>query len=174
MRKTLFFFLLATLLAACSYTLTMDLGSTTLDLNSLPPTNPFGEPYVVYPTTPLTLSPPPLDVVRALRVEGVARANVPLQARIHVYAHARDPREEEGCQSLGELVLCPASKAGERVGTLDFGGRPETAFTLTGDTLLQGLRQGRLWLGVAVEGSLPPGLSEIRLEEMKAHVTVGL
>jgi len=172
-RKTRFSLLiLATLLAACSYTFTVDLGSTKLNLDGLPPTNPFGEPYVVYPTTPLTLTPPPLDAVRALEVKGIARANLALKARVLVYARAQEPGSE--CYATSQFVLCPASKAGERVGTLDFGGRAETPFTLAGDTLLQGLRHGRLWLGVAVEGNVPPGLGEIRLEEMKAHVTVGL
>ncbi|KHG65014.1 MULTISPECIES: hypothetical protein [Thermus] len=166
------FLILATLLAACSYTFTVDLGSTSLNLDGLPPTSPFGEPYVVYPKTPITLNPPPLDVVRALWVQGVARANLPLNARVLVYARAQEPGSE--CYATNQFVLCPASKAGERVGTLDFGGQSEIPFTLTGDTLLQGLRQGRLWLGVALEGSVPPGLGEIRLEEMKAHVTVGL
>lgn len=59
------FFPLALLLAACSYTLTVDLSSMTLNLSGLPSTSPFpGDAYVVFPKDPQTFNPPPVDVVR--------------------------------------------------------------------------------------------------------------
>ncbi|GGM95483.1 hypothetical protein GCM10007092_06220 [Thermus composti] len=46
-------FLLALLLSACSYTLTVNLGSLSLNLTDLPPSPPFGGDYVAFPKAPI-------------------------------------------------------------------------------------------------------------------------
>ena len=85
-------FPLALLLAACSYTLTVDLGSMTLNLSGLPSTSPFpGDAYVVFPKDPQTFNPPPVDVVRGVRLEGRAVADVPLDATLAVYGRLQNP-----------------------------------------------------------------------------------
>ena len=173
------FFPLALLLAACSYTLTVDLGSMTLNLSGLPSTSPFpGDAYVVFPKDPQTFNPPPVDVVRGVRLEGRAVADIPLDATLAVYGRLQnpDPDKDPGseCRSLGELVLCPEASAGEGLGEIAFQGGDQAPFVLEGETLTQGVRQGELWFGLRVKGALPPGLGEIRLEELKARVTVGL
>ena len=98
-------FPLALLLAACSYTLTVDLGSMTLNLSGLPSTSPFpGDAYVVFPKDPQTFNPPPVDVVRGVRLEGRAVADVPLDATLAVYGRLQNPGEDPECYSLGDLV----------------------------------------------------------------------
>ena len=168
-------FPLALLLAACSYTLTVDLGSMTLNLSGLPSTSPFpGDAYVVFPKDPQTFNPPPVDVVRGVRLEGRAVADVPLDATLAVYGRLQNPGEDPEGYSGGDLVLCPEASAGEGLGEIAFQGGDQAPFALEGETLTQGVRQGELWFGLRVKGALPPGLSEIRLEELKARVTVGL
>ena len=160
-------------LTACSYTFTVDLGNQTLDLSNLPPVPPENSAFVIYAAAPRTFTPPPLDVVRGLRVVGEARANQPLVLTLHVYGRLQDPAQDPSCQVFSGIALCSAAP-GEALGTLAFQGSDRTSFTLSGQTLLEGVRQGRLWLGVAPEGALPPGLSQIHLEGLKAYVTVGL
>ncbi|WP_279165440.1 hypothetical protein [Thermus scotoductus] len=169
------FFPLALLLAACSYTLTVDLGSMTLNLSGLRSTSPFpGDAYVVFPKDPQTFNPPPVDVVRGIRVEGQAVANVALSQTLTVYGRLQDPAQDPACQASVNLVLCPVGEAGEALGTIAFQGQAETPFTLSGDVLVQGVRRGKLWFGLRVEGVLPSGLTRLELKELKAHVTVGL
>lgn len=113
-----------------------------------------------------------------MRLEGRAVADVPLDATLAVYGRLQnpDPDKDPGseCQPLGELVLCPEASAGEGLGEIAFQGGDQAPFVLEGETLTQGVRQGELWFGLRVKGALPPGLGEIRLEELKARVTVGL
>jgi hypothetical protein len=61
-------------LTACSVTVTVDLPDQSLDLPGLADTG--GK--VVYPKDGLSFSPPPVDVVRGIRVEGVLEASEPL------------------------------------------------------------------------------------------------
>ncbi|WP_226980295.1 hypothetical protein [Thermus thermophilus] len=91
-----------------------------------------------------------------------------------MYGRLQNPGEDPECYSLGDLVLCPEASAGEGLGEIAFQGGDQAPFALEGETLTQGVRQGELWFGLRVKGALPPGLSEIRLEELKARVTVGL
>ncbi len=60
-------------LTACSVTVTVALPDQTLDLPGLADTG--GK--VVYPKDGLSFDPPPVDVVRGIRVEGVLEAPGP-------------------------------------------------------------------------------------------------
>ena len=113
-------------------------------------------------------------MIKAIRVEGQAVANVPLSQNLTVYGRLEDPAQNPSCQPLGNLVLCPMEAAGEALGTIAFQSQAETSFTLSGNVLVQGVRQGKLWFGLRIEGALPPGLSQIELKNLKGYITVGL
>jgi hypothetical protein len=80
-------------LTACSVTVTVSLPDQTLDLPGLTDT----DGKVVYPKDGLSFSPPPVDVVRGIRVEGVLEASQPLNITLAFYARTQDPSQDPAC-----------------------------------------------------------------------------
>ncbi len=157
--------LLALALGACSLPITIGLPDQTLQIPGLLPT---GE-VVLYPKDPLTFSPPPVDVIQSVEVRGRAVANQSLNATIGVYGRVNDP--SQGCTPSGDFYLCPRERE-EKLGELAFNNSSQTPFTLQGQALTQGVKGGRLWLGVGVWG-LPSGGVRLELKDMQATVRVG-
>ncbi|WP_117238397.1 hypothetical protein [Thermus sediminis] len=172
---------LALLLAACSVALTVNLPDQTLELPGLADT---GE-RVAYPKDPLAFAPPALGVVRGLRVEGVLEASQPLSLTLEFYARTQDPGQDPDCRSPGlpfapqgigvepTLYLCPIGPEDERVGEARFQNSRTTPFTLQGTRLAEGIRTGRLWLGIKASG-LPSTPVTLIFRNMRAHVVLGL
>jgi hypothetical protein len=80
-------------LTACPVTVTVSLPDQTLDLPGLADTG--GK--VVYPKDGLSFSPPPVDVVRGIRVEGVLETSEPLNITLEFYARTQDPSQDPTC-----------------------------------------------------------------------------
>ena len=161
--------LLGLLLAACSATLTVPLPDQVLDLSGL--TDTAGQ--VAYPKEPLSLDPPPVSVIRGIRVEGILEASLPLNATIEFYARTQDPKTDPSCWTLPSYYLCSVGPGDEKVGEAAFQGSTQAAFTLQGNRLLEGLRAGRFFLGLKASG-LPLEPLTLTFKNMKAYLTVGL
>ncbi len=177
MRRALF--LLGLLLSACAIPITVELPDQTLDLPGLADTGG----RVVYPQEGLTFTPPPVDVVKGIRLEGVLVASQPLNATLEFYARTEDPSTDPTCQApafpsiqgIGvepALYLCAIGPEDEKVGEAVFNGSTQASFTLQGTQLTEGIQRGRLWLGLKYQG-LPSTPLTLRFKGMKATVTVG-
>jgi len=169
-------------LTACSVTVTVDLPDQTLDLPGLADT--VGK--VVYPKDGLSFDPPPVDVVRGIRVEGVLEAETsqPLNITLEFYARTRDPSQDPACtaptptfpQGIGvepAIYLCSIGPDDQKVGQATFQNSQQASFTLQGTKLTEGIKAGRLWLGIKASG-LPSTSLTLTFSNMKAYVTVGL
>ena len=165
-------------LTACSVTVTVSLPDQTLDLPGLADTG--GK--VVYPKDGLSFSPPPVDVVRGIRVEGVLEASEPLNITLEFYARTQDPSQDPACtaptspQGTGVepvIYLCSIGPNDQKVGQVDFRNNQQASFTLQGTKLAEGIKAGRLWLGIKASG-LPSTSLTLTFRNMKAYVTVGL
>ena len=157
--------LLALALGACALPITIGLPDQTLDIPSLLHTGDL----VLYPKDPLTFNRPPVDVVQSVEVRGRAVANQPLNATLEVYGRVQSP--PCGLDPSGSFYLCPKDQE-ERLGELAFNGTSQTSFTLQGQALTQGVKEGRLWLGVGVQG-LPAGGVRLELKDMQATLRTG-
>lgn len=170
-------------LTACSVTVTVDLPDQTLDLPGL--TDTGGQ--IAYPKDGLSFTPPPVDVVRSLRVEGVLEASSPLNLTLEFYARTQDPSQDPACtaptptfpQGIGvepAIYLCsigPDDQKDQKVGQATFQNSQQASFTLQGTKLTEGIKAGRLWLGIKASG-LPSAPLRLTFLNMKAYVTVGL
>jgi hypothetical protein len=167
-------------LTACSVTVTVDLPDQSLDLPGLADTG--GK--VVYPKDGLSFSPPPVDVVRGIRVEGVLEASEPLNITLEFYARTQDPSQDPACtaptptfpQGIGvepAIYLCSIGPDDQKVGQATFQNSKQASFTLQGTKLTEGIKAGRLWLGIKASG-LPSTPLTLTFSNMKAYVTVGL
>jgi hypothetical protein len=170
-------------LTACSVTVTVDLPDQSLDLPGL--TDTGGK--VVYPKDGLSFSPPPVDVVRGIRVEGVLKAETsqPLNITLEFYARTQDPSRDPACtaptfpfapQGIGvepAIYLCSIGPNDQKVGQATFQNSQQASFTLQGTKLAEGIKAGRLWLGIKASG-LPSTPLTLTFLNMKAYVTVGL
>lgn len=169
MRRALF--LLGLLLSACSLPLTVVLPNQTLNLPGLGDTGG----RVVYPQEGLSFNPPPLDVIRGVKVEGILEASQPLTATLEFYARTEDPGDCDPLPPVAPSVyLCSIGPEDEdeKVGEAVFNGTRSAPFTLQGGRLTEGIRQGRLWLGLKYQG-LPSTPLTLTFKGMKATVTVG-
>jgi hypothetical protein len=169
-------------LTACSLTFTVPLPDQTLDLPGL--TDTGGK--VVYPKDGLSFSPPPVDVVRGVRVEGVIEASQPLNVTLEFYARTQDPSRDPACTAptstfpLGigvepAIYLCSISsndQNNQKVGQATFQNSLGASFTLQGDKLTEGIKTSKLWLGIKASG-LPSTPLTLTFRNMKAHVTAG-
>lgn len=162
MKRTLS--LLALALAACSLPVTVRLQDQTLNLPAVLPTGN----QVLY-KDPLRFDPPPVDVIQDVQVTGEAQASQTLNLTLSVYGRAQDPASN--CTSYGDFYSCPADRE-EKLGDLVFQNQNQTTFTLKGEALTQGIKQGKLWLGVSVQGPLTGGVT-LTLKNMQATVRVG-
>ena len=131
---------------------------------------------IVYPKEGLALEPPPVDVIRGLRVEGVLEASTPLNVTLEFYARTKDPSD---CTPFPPppqeptLYLCPVGPEDEKVDEARFQNSQQASFTLQGTKLAEGIRAGKLWLGIKASG-LPSTPLTLTFRDMKAYVTVGL
>jgi len=165
-------------LTACSVTVTVSLPDQTLDLPGLADTG--GK--VVYPKDGLSFSPPPVDVVRGIRVEGVLEASEPLNITLEFYARTQDPSQDPACTAFtlpgagSSIYFCsisPNDQKDQKVGQATFQTSQQASFTLQGTKLAEGIKAGRLWLGIKASG-LPSTSLTLTFRNMKAYVTVGL
>jgi len=163
--------LLGLLLTACSTTVTVDLPNQTLDLPGLADSG--GQ--TIYRKDGLSFNPPPVDVIRGVRVEGVLEASQPLNLTLEFYARTQDPQRDSSCQALPSfpLYLCPVGPEDEKVGEARFQNGRETPLILQGAKLTQGVRAGKFWLGAKASG-LPSTPIKLTFRNMKAYVTLGL
>ncbi len=181
MRRSAFLLGLLLTLTACSVTVTVDLPNQTLDLPGI--TDTGGQ--IAYPKDGLSFSPPPVDVVRGLRVEGVLEASTPLNVTLEFYARTKDPSQDPTCtsptfpfapQGIGVepvMYLCPVGPDDQKVGEASFRNSQQASFTLQGTKLAEGIQKGKLWLGIKASG-LPSTPLTLTFRNMKAYVTVGL
>ena len=168
-------------LTACSATVTVSLPDQTLDLPGL--TDTVGK--VVYPKDGLSFDPPPVDVVRGIRVEGVLETSTLLNVTLEFYARTQDPSQDPACQlptlplvpqGIGVepvIYLCSIGPDDQKVGQATFRNSKQASFTLQGTKLTEGIKAGRLWLGIKASG-LPSTPLTLTFRNMKAYVTVGL
>ena len=162
-------------LTACSATVTVPLPDQTLDLPDLPGLIDTGG-KVVYPKDGLSFAPPSVDVVRGIRVEGVLEASEPLNATLEFYARTRDPSQDSACTAPlpgVDIYLCSIGPDDQKVGQATFQNSQQASFTLQGTKLTEGIKAGRLWLGIKASG-LPSDPITLTFLNMKAYVTVGL
>lgn len=165
-------------LTACSVTVTVSLPDQTLDLPGL--TDNGGK--VVYPKDGLSFSLPPVDVVRGIRVEGVLKASTLLNVTLEFYARTQDPSQDDACTAFtlpgagSSIYFCsidPNDQKDQKVGQATFLNSQQASFTLQGTKLTEGIKAGRLWLGIKASG-LPSTSLTLTFLNMKAYVTVGL
>ncbi|MGQ9691890.1 MAG: hypothetical protein ACUVQC_00140 [Thermaceae bacterium] len=160
-------------LAACSFTVTALLEDRTLQLPVVEDTR--GK--VVYMGTALKPSLPPVDVIKGIRVEGSLEASEPLNLTLSFYARKQDPNDDQNCSGVDTVYLCKRGPRDGKVGDAEFGNSRTANFTLQGINLLEAIKGGELWLGIAASdpnSSLPSELRELKFIGMKAYVTVGL
>jgi hypothetical protein len=160
-------------LTACSVTVTVDLPNRTLDLPGL---DTGGK--VVYPKDGLSFDPPSVDVVRGIRVEGVLEASEPLNATLEFYVRTQDPSRDSACTAppfpgVENIYFCSIGPDDQKVGQATFQNSQQASFTLQGTKLTEGIKAGRLWLGIKASG-LPSTPLRLTFRNMKAYVTVGL
>jgi len=165
-------------LTACSVTVTVPLPPQEV---KVPVASDIGG-KVVYPKDGLSFSPPPVDVVRGIRVEGVLEASQPLDITLEFYARTQDPSQDPACtaptfpQGIGVepvIYFCSIGPNDQKVGQATFQNSQQASFTLQGTKLTEGIKAGRLWLGIKASG-LPSTPLTLTFLNMKAYVTVGL
>lgn len=164
MKRALAGLLTLGLLAACSVTVIVNLPDQTLPLTA---SNTVGK--VIYPKDPLAFSPPPVQALRIV-VTGEAELSPYAPLSLDVYARASAPL---GCFGYSTIYVCDISPEDTYVGQIDLTKASRTSFTLGqqgGETLAQGVNQGRLWLGVKVGGTGSPNAT-LYLKKMTATVT---
>ena len=115
-------------------------------------------------------------MVRGIRVEGVLEASEPLNATLEFYARTRDPSQDSACTAPlpgVDIYLCSIGPDDQKVGQATFQNSKQASFTLQGTKLAEGIKAGRLWLGIKASG-LPSTTLTLTFRNMKAYVTVGL
>ncbi len=168
MRKLFLGSFLAFLLAACSFTVTVDLPDQRFDIAAF-----STQGLILYQEQ--SFSPPPLSgAIRAVRITGEASLEAPAYLTLELYGRSRAP---EGCQSQSwggqTYYLCPQGPDDGPLGQLSFSpNSPTQPLDLQGQALAEGIRQGQLWLGVRVQGGAVD--NTLYLKNLKASITVGL
>ena len=161
-------------LAACSLTVTVPLPDQSLNLPGVTDTGGG----IVYSGSALSFDPPPVDVVQGIRVEGAIEASQPLNATLEFYARTQDPNQDPACTTPtfpgggSGVYFCTGSSEDQEVGQVTFQNSQQASFTLQGVKLAEGIKAGRLWLGIKASG-LPPTPLTLTFHNMKAYVTVG-
>ncbi|MGC8968478.1 MAG: hypothetical protein ACP5JV_09255 [Thermus sp.] len=158
-------------LAGCSATLTLPLPDQTVKVAAVADTG--GK--VVYPANPNLFSPPRsiLDV----RVEGTLEASQDLFLTLDLYARTEDPAQDPGCFALSDLrttyaYACSVGPEDEKIGQAGFANTKSAPLSLSGSKLTEGIKQGRLWLGVMAKG-LPAAEVTFTFKNLRATVTLG-
>ncbi|RTG99186.1 hypothetical protein CSW47_16350 [Thermus scotoductus] len=156
-------------LAACSFTVTVDIPEQKFQAQALP--NPQGQ--ILYPKEATRFNPPPV-APKSVVLTGTLEASQTLNTTISFYVRLEDPSKT--CQDLSlygiPAYACPVGPADEKVGEAQFQGT-QASLTLQGAKLTQGIAQGQFWLGLEAQ-SLPSSRVTFTLKNAKATVTVGL
>lgn len=71
------------------------------------------------------------------------------------------------------IYLCPVGPDDQKVGEASFQNSRRASFILQGTKLTEGVKTGKLWLGIKASG-LPSTPLTLTFRNMKAYVTVGL
>jgi hypothetical protein len=120
-----------------------------------------------------------VDVVRGIGVEGVLKASEPLNITLGFYARTQDPSQDPACTAFtlpgagSSIYFCSTDPKDQKVGQATFQNSQQASFTLQGTKLTEGIKAGRLWLGIKASG-LPSTSLTLTFRNMKAYVTVGL
>ncbi|WP_243095449.1 hypothetical protein [Thermus thalpophilus] len=163
---------LTSLLAACTFSLTLPLPDQTLNVPAVMDT----QGHVLYPKDPLAF-PPPGEVVKAVRVEGTLEASEPLTLTLELYARLKDPADDPSCLALSDFTTtyayaCSIGPDDAKVGEARFTLSQSAPLQLSGTKLTQGVQQGKFWLGALGQG-LPAGGLTLTFKNLKATLTVG-
>ncbi len=176
MKRWLPLLALALLLAGCSFTLSIPMGSVNLPLPSSSSGVPSPVGYVIY-TSAMTFETPSLGgVFRAVRIQGQARLEQPASLNVTLFARLQDPAGDSSCtQPPGQsFYLCSKGNQDAQLGQLSFSGNTgPVPLDLQGQVLLEGVRQGKIWFGLELSG-WPGQPNTLHLENLVAQVTVGL
>jgi len=98
------------------------------------------------------------------KVEAAPGSPMTSDAAADVYASAGRPTN---CTEIDQTLLCSAPQ-GQKIGALKLG-QTSQPFSLNGQKLGQGLKNGNLWIGLQItSGSIPAG-SSVVLEKLEAH-----
>ncbi|RTI11014.1 hypothetical protein [Thermus scotoductus] len=158
-------------LAACSFTVTVDIPEQRFQAQALPNT----QGRILYPKEATRFNPPPV-APKSVVLTGTLEASQTLNTTISFYVRLEDPSKERTCQDLSlygiPAYACPVGPADEKVGEAQFQGT-QASLTLQGAKLTQGIAQGQFWLGLEAQG-LPSRMVTFTLKNAKATVTVGL
>jgi hypothetical protein len=136
----------------------------TLNLAGVPKTE---ERVVVYPKEPPAFNPPEPEV-RWVSFSAFLKASQPLSANVGVYARTEDPTRDPSCTPVNARLenlnvdvafpayICTANANDSKVGEVSFENgkyaslEKRTAFDTS--TIVEGIRGGKLWLGIDPRG----------------------
>ena len=156
-------------LAACSFTVTVDISEQRFQAQALPNT----QGRILYPKEATRFNPPPV-APKSVVLTGTLEASQPLDTTLSFYVRLSDPRLDSSCSYIPVLqaYACPIGPADENTGEAQFQSSYSTFLALKGANLTQGIAQGQFWLGLEVQG-LPSSMVTFTLKNLKATVTVG-
>jgi hypothetical protein len=160
-------------LTACSVTVTVPLPPQEVKV----PVASDTMGLIVYPADPPPF-PSPGSVLKNVVVRGTLEANQKLNLTLDLYARTTDPKNDGNCIALRDFATtyayaCPPGPEDGPIGRATFNGTASASLQLQGEKLTQGLQQGRIWLGVMVQG-LPAGQVALIFKNLVATVTLGL
>ncbi|ETN88481.1 hypothetical protein [Thermus sp. NMX2.A1] len=156
-------------LAACSFTVTVDIPEQRFQAQALPNT----QGRILYPKEATRFNPPPV-APKSVVLTGTLEASQTLDTTLSFYVRLSDPRLDSSCSYIPVLqaYACPIGPADENTGEAQFQSSYSTFLALKGANLTQGIAQGQFWLGLEVQ-DLPSSMVTFILKNLKATVTVG-
>ena len=156
-------------LAACSFTVTVDIPEQRFQAQALPNT----QGRILYPKEATRFNPPPV-APKSVVLTGTLEASQTLNTTLSFYVRLSDPRLDSSCSYIPVLqaYACPIGPADENTGEAQFQSSYSTFLALKGANLTQGIAQGQFWLGLEAQG-LPSRMVTFTLKNAKATVTVG-
>ncbi|WP_105316554.1 hypothetical protein [Thermus tenuipuniceus] len=162
---------LSLLLAACSVSVTVPLPDQKVTVAAVGDT--FGQ--VIYPAQAMEF---PGVRVKNVEISGTLEANQPLRLTLDLYARLKNPAEDRSCTALLDFATvyayaCPVGPDDEKVGSATFTLSQRASLTLRGGNLTRGVQEGRLWLGVQLNQTLPTAQVEFAFKNLKATLIVG-
>jgi len=173
MRRSAFLLGLLLALTACSVTVTVPLPPQEVKA----PVAPDTMGLIVYPADPPSF-PSPGSALKNVVVRGTLEANQNLNLTLDLYARVSDPKQDKNCVALSDFAstyayVCTPGPENGPIGRASFSNAASGPLQLQGEKLTQGLQQGRVWLGVMVQG-LPAGQVTFTFKNLVATVTLGL
>lgn len=159
-------------LAACSFTVTVDIPEQSFQAQALPNT----QGRILYPKKATTFNPPPV-APKSVVLTGTLEADQTLNTTLSFYVRLEDPSSDPNCMDLSSYKIpayaCSIGLSDEKAGEASFNSATATTLTLGGKNVTQGIAQGKFWLGLEASG-LPSIMVTFTLKNAKATVTVGL